>query len=841
MEKREPDLKKGEIFAGYRITEKLGPGVMGTVYLARDTATVRRVALKVLQPELVSDSEYVQFFEEQASAAIEADHRNVARFYTAGNHEGCLYTACEFVPGDTLAALIERQGRIDPQIAISLLLTIGKALAYLHSLGIVHGGVNPGNIRLTRMGEIKLVDAGLAKKLLLRPEKPDRKSTVTPVYLAPELVSRPTRIDQRADIYSLGITAYEALTGKMPFMSDSPHETVLRIMNEPLLVKDMPGIPPEIAAMIEKMTAKNPADRHPSMLEAVAELESLAAKFTPSAVGAGPTESARHAMYRRSTRERRKLLAYALIAVIVVAGFLAFYLPGGREEGTTGSQTITPAQRAEKALEEARNFEAQHPDSLEEILELYRSIAGAYSGTDAASKAREEQRRVLLGLTVRNVSELVKQDRLYDAAMACDAFERHHPGSDESSEAARRKSELLRIIEDRFHSDMLQASIQEQKGETQPAIERLKQVEVYGSPEHREGARQKIDEMQRRAGASRLQGAHTAAWETAEPMLAIVMDHIARREYQEAEKACDSFLSGPLPEGIRQIISWERKDIARLRKVQENFEAALGDAANRGSRTSFTLADGATIAGTVSTQPDGYYLELSKDRKWRIRSADLLASVVLKLAGMEVRETEAMLTTALYELYYGIRENASRLVAELSSELDEESLTRYRHKVQLVSALIAKRAARTQTTLDPRELKRAAGIVESARMLMEQKEWNQSYQLLRQAVEINPAEPDTWRLLAVSADRKGLSNEAAGYYRKALAFNPGNPILWNALGKVYLAQNELGLALAAFSQASRINPADPVAARHRIEVLKRLGREEEARRAEQEWETIRQR
>ncbi len=835
------ELKAGDVFAGYRVVQKLGPGVMGTVYLARDTGTVRRVALKVLAPEFTSDVEYVQLFEQQAATATRIDHRNVARFYAAGEEQGRLYTASEFIRGDTLALLIERQGRLDVQIALSLLLTIGRALAYLHTRSVIHGGVNPGNIRFTPTGEVKLVDAGLAKKLLLRPERPEAKATVTPVYLAPELVGRPARVDARADIYSLGITAYEALTGKKPFLGDSPHETVLRIMNEPLRAEDMKGIHPDIASLIVRMTAKNPDDRPPSMPAVLAELERAAAKLAPVLVGAGPSESARDAMARRTARARRRTLFYILVGVVVVATFLAFHLPGTSPTQPRGAKPSTAEQQAALALQVAAAFEADNPEDTAAALERYRSTAGSFPNTTAGEKARAAQQRLALKLTTMEAGRLEAQGRLYEAAAVYGAFEKQYAATAYSSDAGRKKTLLLLEIEDRFNNDMLEAASLCQNSQVQQAVALLEQAETYGSPRHKQKARSKIDEMLRSAGPPGLRGPLAVAWPAAEPMVTVITRQIADQLYEPAETSCDTFLSCPLPEGVAQIVRLERDDIVRLRKVLENFNAALGDAADRGGQTSFTLIDGTVVSGLVRAERREYYLYFSDDRKWRIRPADLASGNVLKLAGMDVDEPDAVLTAALYELYHGTVEKARVLFARLSSRLDKKTLVRYGNKLVVVASLLAGRTSRARTPVDPRDIRQAVKILERARRVIKQKNWNQAYPLLRQAAQLNPAEWETWRLLGLCAAAKGLPVDAIQYYRKALALSPGNSNLWNELGKLHLARDELGLALAAFRQAACTNPADPIAMHGRVETLLRLGREDEARHVQEEWEKNRRR
>jgi tetratricopeptide (TPR) repeat protein len=192
----------------------------------------------------------------------------------------------------------------------------------------------------------------------------------------------------------------------------------------------------------------------------------------------------------------------------------------------------------------------------------------------------------------------------------------------------------------------------------------------------------------------------------------------------------------------------------------------------------------------------------------------------------------------LYELYHGSLRKAQSLLTSLAESIDEEQRNRYRNKMQIVAMLPPRSAG--SAALDPRDIRGAARIVESAREMVKQKQWEAAYSLLKQAVEINPGEPNAWTLLARAAAKTDLPGEAVQYYRRALALNPGNTILWNELGKLYLEQGELGLALAAFGQTARLKPGDPVAAEGRIDILIRLGREEEARRVREEWEKARQ-
>jgi len=832
-------LEKGNVFGGYRITERLGPGVMGIVYLARDTREVRRIALKILQPELTLDKEYVKLFEEQAQAAKGIRHNNIAEFYDYGNEHGFLYAASEFIPGKTLASLIESQGRLDIQIALSLLITIGKALAHLHESGIVHGGVNPGNIRMTKVGEIKLVDAGLAKKLVLRPQGPQEKSAVTPVYLAPELVARPTRIDPRADIYSLGITAFEALTGEKPFLGKTQHETVLRIMNEPLPPETMRHVPQEVAELVSSMVSKYPAERPPDMKTVLAKMESLAARFAPVVVGAAPSESTRQAMDKRKTRSRKKLYIYISIALIVGIIFLLFLLPGRRSTTDDTGTSMTAQEQSQKALEEAKKYETTMPDDTRGAIERYRSVIKTFPETSAAGEAIAAERRLLFRMTEENAGRLAATNNLYEAALVYEAFAKHYAPAREASRASDEKSRLLALIDEKFNNQMLEAARFTQQKKFDEAAALLEGIEKYGTPSHREKAQREIDRIKSSVGVVELEGPYAAAWQAAEPMLAITTRQIAKHEYEAALESCGNFLSSPLPEGVSKIIEWEKEDIAKLIRIRENFSDILGDAVSRGETSSFRLADGTVISGKVTKENDSYYLNISETAKWRIRVEDLLPGDVLKLSGMDGDEISSILASSIYHLYHGEAGIARLTLKPISTQTGRETAVRYANKIELVSAIKSLDMSRLHGKVDTRDLKRATEIVEGARKLVKQSQWDQAYQLLKEAGRLNPGEAETWSLLGKCAAGKGLVSEAIGYYRKALVFNTKNSILWKELGKLYLGQGELGLALAAFAQVARINPTDPVAAQGRIEALLRLGQDEKAKQVREEWEKAR--
>ena len=199
-------------------------------------------------------------------------------------------------------------------------------------------------------------------------------------------------------------------------------------------------------------------------------------------------------------------------------------------------------------------------------------------------------------------------------------------------------------------------------------------------------------------------------------------------------------------------------------------------------------------------------------------------------------EPDAIHTVFLYELYHGSLDNARSLLGRLSGKVDKKTYTRCKDKLITITPAFAESMARVRATTDSEDIRRASMTTASARRFIQQKKWDEAYPLLRQAVETYPLDWTSWYLLASAASARKLTTEAATCYHRAIALRPGNTDLWSGLGKLRLARNELGLALASFRQAARINPGNPVAMQGRVEILIRLNRKEEARRVQEEWE-----
>ncbi len=257
---------------------------MAAVIRARDTQLDRLVALKILPPDMASDPENVRRFHQEARSAAKLDHENIARVFFCGEDQGLHFIAFEFVEGDNLRTILERRGRLPVAEALHYILQVAAGLAHAAQRGVVHRDIKPSNIIITPNGRAKLVDMGLARSLERQDDQGLTQSGVTLGtfdYISPEQALEPREADVRSDIYSLGCTFYHVLTGQPPV----PEGTAAKKLHHHQHVKPrdprqlVPGLPDEVAVILDRMMAKRPQDRYQSPEQLVHHLLLAARKL----------------------------------------------------------------------------------------------------------------------------------------------------------------------------------------------------------------------------------------------------------------------------------------------------------------------------------------------------------------------------------------------------------------------------------------------------------------------------------------------------------------------------------------------------------------------------------
>ncbi|MBA4064469.1 MAG: hypothetical protein C0501_12295 [Isosphaera sp.] len=262
----------------YKVLEKLGAGGMAQVFLCEHKLMRRRVAIKVLPAAKADDPSSRERFYREARAVAAVDHPNIVRAYDIDQDENLHFLVMEYVDGTNLQDLVKRHGPLDVLRACHYVYGAAEGLRHAHEMGLVHRDIKPGNILLDRAGVVKILDLGLARFFHdeddVLTKKYDENVLGTADYLAPEQAIESHTVDIRADIYSLGATFYYLLTGSPLFPEGSVAQKLLwHQTRPPRPVRSLrPEVPDDVAAVVEKMTAKKPADRYQAPAEVMAAL-----------------------------------------------------------------------------------------------------------------------------------------------------------------------------------------------------------------------------------------------------------------------------------------------------------------------------------------------------------------------------------------------------------------------------------------------------------------------------------------------------------------------------------------------------------------------------------------
>lgn len=326
--------------ARYEVLDSLGEGGMGMVYRVRDRETNEILALKLLRPEIARDPAMMERFKNEIRLAHRITHKNVCRIYDFNRADDLAYFTMEYVDGESLRAWLKRAGKLSPERTIDLARQIVAGLIEAHAQGVIHRDLKPDNVMLGRDGLVKLLDFGIARAVG-SDSATARTIMGTPEYMAPEQ-SQGKAVDQRVDIYALGLILYESLTGRRAFSGATPVEIALKQLKEkPLpLRKFLPSTPPHLEAIVLRCLEKEPAKRFASAAE-------IQRALAPS--GAAP----------RPAPRLRKTAVFALVGLLAVAGA---YKMMNQQDTLSAS---VPAQQASAGLPDQQ----QVPEELVKLFE----------------------------------------------------------------------------------------------------------------------------------------------------------------------------------------------------------------------------------------------------------------------------------------------------------------------------------------------------------------------------------------------------------------------------------------------------------------------------------------
>jgi serine/threonine protein kinase/cytochrome c-type biogenesis protein CcmH/NrfG len=376
------DSLVGQIIGHYKISESIGTGGMGEVYLATDITAGRKAALKILPTRFAGDAERLKRFQQEAHAIVALNHPNILTVYEIGEDHSTHYIASELIEGETLRQRLMR-GPIQLSEAVDIAIQVASALAAAHQAGVVHRDIKPENIMLRPDGYVKVLDFGIAK--LAEQEVPamiptdEALSLVetnlgsilgTAHYMSPEQACG-GQVDKSTDIWSLGVVLYEMVTGRAPFTGDTPREVMSAILETepPPLTKYLADSPAELQQIISKTLRKDREERYHSAHELLQALKDLRHKLEVEADLARATAAPSWLRWTRSP---------AALALVVLAAALALALPFYRHRNLT---TSLPPEKSIAVLpfvdlSQAKNQEYFCDGISEEILDALAKVDG---------------------------------------------------------------------------------------------------------------------------------------------------------------------------------------------------------------------------------------------------------------------------------------------------------------------------------------------------------------------------------------------------------------------------------------------------------------------------------
>ena len=369
-----------KLLAGrYELIEKIGEGGMAVVYKGKDRLLNRYVAIKILRPEYTKDEQFIESFRRESQAAAGLSHPNIVGVYDVGKEGNIHFIVMELIDGKTLSEVIKEKGRLEYKEAINIALQVASALSLAHKNQIIHRDIKPHNILITSTGVAKLADFGIAKAVSAATIAGGSNKIMGSVhYFSPEQ-ARGAYVDERSDIYSLGIVLFEMLTGKVPFDGDNPVSIALMHINDPMpsLTKEVPGVPPQLEKIVNKATEKYQSNRYRNVDEMISDLEDI--EFVTKVIGKNafavednssdasqpkqerkngeeapvPARKERQRNERSdSSKDKNKMTLFIVIGVVIVA-IAALIGLGSMLGWFGGSDEITVPNFVGKTLEEA--------------------------------------------------------------------------------------------------------------------------------------------------------------------------------------------------------------------------------------------------------------------------------------------------------------------------------------------------------------------------------------------------------------------------------------------------------------------------------------------------------
>jgi serine/threonine protein kinase len=342
----------------YRLESKLGSGGMSTVYLALDEVLDRPVAVKLLHREISEEADQLERFRREARAAARLSHPNLVGVIDAGEDDGRPYIVFEYIEGRTLKRRIQEEGGLPVDEAVAYAIEIGRGLTAAHARKLVHRDVKPQNVLIDPAGRAKVTDFGIARSLEQKGMTATGRVLGTTDYVSPEQAMGED-VDERSDVYSLGVVLYEMLTGDVPFQAETQVGVAMKHVNEPMpdVQVKRPEVSAAVASVVDRATTKDQRDRYSTVAQMVRDLEQTleieaARRGGTSGEATSVLDSVPSSRRRLGGRRRSRLgiamgiVGIALIAAAAIFGGEKIHPGGSNTPGTGGTEIKLPTDAA---------------------------------------------------------------------------------------------------------------------------------------------------------------------------------------------------------------------------------------------------------------------------------------------------------------------------------------------------------------------------------------------------------------------------------------------------------------------------------------------------------------